>query len=224
MATITIEIDSEKLAREFLNRLRYLPSDDDIPDLVSVKEHQPALVEKTSTSEKYIVTHQDVFDFLQSKGKTLEEACKNDQELGDFLATFNVDPKKRIDGVLEPAGESIGTDLECEQDSFDVKNACFEQASKEREVFMKNEDEIRETAMVFRDEMDRFQFLIGMTDCESRVKRDVALNLVCEFLANRNLDPTLISMLEAKNVKFLHKLYEHKETHFLLKFKKENGV
>lgn len=230
MATFTIKIESNDLARDFLTHMGYIP-DDDIPDLVSVTdstdEPQPALVEEeevTSAPEKYIVTKQDVFDFLQSKGNTLKEACKNDPEIGDFFAKFKTSPEKRIETDLEPAGETIGTDLDYEQETFDVRNACLEQASKEREFFMKIENEIRACAMDIKDEMDRFQYLIGVTDCESRVKRDAAIKLVFEFLANRDLDPTLIAELSAKNVKFIHKLYEHKETQFIFMFKKENGV
>lgn len=227
MATFTIKIDSNDIAREVLTYMGYIP-EDDIPDLVSdsSEEPQPALIEEevTSAPEKYIVTKGDVFEFLRSKGETLGEACKKDQELGDFFATFNVAPEKRIEGDLEPAGESIGAELDYEQETFDVQNACYVQASKERVVLMNNEDEIRENAMAVKDEMARFQYLIGMTDCEYRVKRDAALKLVFEFLANRDLDPTLIAELSAKNVNFLHKLYEHKETQFLLMFKKENGV
>lgn len=40
MATITIKIDSEELARDVLAHLGYLPEDDDIPDLVSVEEEE----------------------------------------------------------------------------------------------------------------------------------------------------------------------------------------
>lgn len=39
MATITIKIDSEELAREVLNHLGYLPSDD-IPDLISIQSDE----------------------------------------------------------------------------------------------------------------------------------------------------------------------------------------
>lgn len=230
MATFTIKIDSNDLVREVLTYMGYIP-EDDIPDLVSdtdsTEEPQAALIEEeevTSAPEKYIVTKEDFFEFLRSKGESLEQACKNDQELGDFFATFNVDPEKRIEGDLEPAGESIGAELDYEQETFDVKNACYVQASKERVVLMNNEDEIRENAMAVKDEMARFQYLIGMADCEYRIKRDAALKLVFEFLANRDLDPTLIAELLAKNVNFLHKLYEHKKTQFLLMFKKENGV
>ena len=232
MATLTIKIESNDLAREVLTHLGYMP-EDDIPDLISdadsTEEPQPALVEEEEVTSKlddlHITTKREVFYFLRTKGKTLAEACKNDPELDDFFASFTVTPEKRIDGDLEPAGgKNIGTDLDEVQDTFDVQNACYVEASKEREVLMKNEDEIRENAMAIKDEMARFQYLIGMTDCESRIKRDAALKLVFEFLANRDLDPTLIAELSAKNVKFLHKLYEHKETQFLLMFKKENGV
>jgi hypothetical protein len=38
MATITVKIDSEDLAREVLSHMGYLPDDEDIPDLISVDE------------------------------------------------------------------------------------------------------------------------------------------------------------------------------------------
>jgi hypothetical protein len=234
MATFTIKIESNELARDFLTHMGYI-QEDDIPDLISdvdsTEEPQSAVIEEsgdtedTAESKERVLTTSDVLEFLRAKGSTLEEACKNDQELGDFFAIFTVKPEKRIEGELEPAGgKSIGAELDYEQETFDVQNACYVQASKEREVFMMNEDEIRENAMAVKDDMARFQYLIGMTDCESRIKRDAAHKLVFEFLANRDLDPTLIAELSAKNVKFLHKLYEYKETQFLFMFKKENGV
>ena len=41
MATITIKIDSDELAREVLTQLGYLPCDDDVPDLISVDDEEP---------------------------------------------------------------------------------------------------------------------------------------------------------------------------------------
>ena len=40
MATITVKIDSEDLAREVLSHMGYLPDDEDIPDLISVDEDE----------------------------------------------------------------------------------------------------------------------------------------------------------------------------------------
>ena len=41
MATLTIKIDSEELAREVLTHLNYLP-EDPMPDLISVHDEDPA--------------------------------------------------------------------------------------------------------------------------------------------------------------------------------------
>ena len=73
MATITIKIESEQLAREVLTQLGYLPSDD-VPDLISVVSEdeqseapvvpevkEPRLVSKTESSRdafnKVLVSH-----------------------------------------------------------------------------------------------------------------------------------------------------------------------
>ena len=51
MATITIKIDSDELAREVLTQLGYLPGDDDIPDLISVESDEEVPTPKTHVDE-----------------------------------------------------------------------------------------------------------------------------------------------------------------------------
>lgn len=130
MATLTIKIDSEELAREVLTHLNYLP-EEELPDLISIPEEvideETEEVIDEEPVQKKELTNQDVFAFIRSKGMTLESACKRDPEFGDFIASFTTAPEKRIHGDIEPADLTcLGTDiadLDNPEDRFNVENA-----------------------------------------------------------------------------------------------------
>jgi hypothetical protein len=58
MATLTIKIDSEDLAREVLTHLGYLP-EDDMPDLVTDVEEEPVEDSTTIDALKEWSKHRD---------------------------------------------------------------------------------------------------------------------------------------------------------------------
>ena len=150
MATLTIKIDSEELAREVLAHLNYLP-EDDVPDLISVVEPEEPVDNEVIDEEpvpKKELTNQEVFAFLRSKGMTLESACKRDPEFGDFIASFTTAPEKRIHGDVEPADlTSLGTDiadLDNPEDRFIVENAFSVEHGKELALLEMNKEKLRE--------------------------------------------------------------------------------
>ena len=98
MATITIKIESDELAREVLAHIGYLPSDD-LPDLISIKRDEPEEPEST-----------DAFSFVKttsSRNALVEQQDKNvivtpepiDEGFGTTIAQTDDDTKdkKQID-------------------------------------------------------------------------------------------------------------------------------
>ena len=66
MATITIKIESEELAREVLTQLGYLPSDD-VPDLISdVSEDEPEDFGPKTESSRDAFAEQQIPYFYKS--------------------------------------------------------------------------------------------------------------------------------------------------------------
>lgn len=320
MATLTIKIESEELAREVLAHLNYLPD----PDLVSVVEPEEPVDNEVINEEpvdnevideepvpKKELTNQEVFAFLRSKGMTLESACKQDPEFGDFIASFTTAPEKRINGDIEPADlTSLGTDiadLDNPEDRFNVENSnpnatisgienakeklreqivklgtgndrapydylvsvskhdqslivreaaralliampkpkteppvpsydsdsdgdeeirklARERAKEEREALVAEKDKIRTQAISIESENDRFNYILSNHGNSSRVIRNASLEIAFEFLANRNLDPMWIKQFAVHTPHLVEKLYQYKESDFIIKFKKENGI
>jgi hypothetical protein len=95
MATITIKIDSDELAREVLTHLGYLP-EDDLPDLISIKRDEPEEPEST-----------DAFSFVKttsSRNALVEQQNKN------------------VIVTPEPIDEGFGTTIDqTEEDKKDKK-------------------------------------------------------------------------------------------------------
>ncbi len=150
MATLTIKIESEDLAREVLAHLNYLP-EDQVPDLISVDE-----------------------------------------------------------------SDSDGNE--------EIQKMAHERDKKEREELEAEKDKIRKEAMDIENENDRFNYIIPYCNSELRCVRNAAMEMIFEFLANRNLDPLLIARLVSQSETLLEKLYQYKESDFIIKFKKENGI
>lgn len=182
MATLTLKIDSEDLARDVLEFLGYLP--------VHVEE---ADEEEEETDEE-------------------EEEDKIPELIEDNDAP-------------EPAsGRNLGTDIDYVQESFSVKNAFEKEVATEQVVLQMNKDALREKAMAISDENERFSFLLQNSISEALMIREAANYLIFEFIANRDIDPTLIAEVAKYNNHLFHHLYRYKESEFLVKYKNENGV
>lgn len=87
MATITIKIESEQLAREVLTQLGYLPGDDDVPDLISVEGDE----EGRPTPK----TH------LEAINERTEEVEPVDNEIGASLDVFSEEATKERDELYQ---------------------------------------------------------------------------------------------------------------------------
>jgi hypothetical protein len=194
MATLTIKIDSEELAREVLTHLGYLPEDEMIPDLIDDEED-----EEEPEPEKEIPRGCWPLGCIVEKDEAEEEP--------------------------EPATKTdMGTDLDYVQDSFNVTNAFAKEIAQETVVLDMNKSNIFEKAMLIQGDMDRFNYLISLTTDEKLMVREAAKNLVFEFIANRDVDPCWIRNLANVSEPLLRKLYDFRESDFIIKFKRENGI
>jgi len=206
MATFTIKIDSEILARKVLTQMAYLDEEE---------EDRESVTETTEEIETHEITNSDIFTYLRSKGDTLDEVCEKDKEIAEFFAMFNVKPEQ---GIEPASGKSLGADLDYVQDSFNVTNACQKEIDKERALVNMNKDAIRAKASAIADDTVRFRFIVSETKTDSRVHNDAARELVFEFMANRKLEPYLITEMATINPELLPSLYQYKESEFLVKF------
>jgi hypothetical protein len=110
MATITIKIESEELAREVLTQLGYLPSDD-VPDLISdksddepevPKEKEPIFFTKTTSSR-------DAFAEQQIKKVLVNQGL--------------LPPVPEEVWCPEPNDDGFGTPIDQTMEKFDVVNS-----------------------------------------------------------------------------------------------------
>jgi hypothetical protein len=203
MATLTIKIDSEDLARKVLSHLGYLPEDEMIPDLIVEDEEEP-----------------------EPEKKEEEETPRGCWPPPKPTRGYIVE-KDEGNGEPEPEPVSktdMGTDLDYVQDSFDVKNAFEQKIAQETVVLDKNKGNILEKAMLIKGDVDRFNYLVSLTSDEKLMIREAAKNLVFEFIANRDLNPNYIAQLADMSPKLCNALYQYKESDFIIKFKRENGL
>ena len=100
MATITIKIESEQLAREVLTQLGYLPSDD-VPDLVSEDEQPEAPVVPEVKAPR-----------LVSKPESSRDAFAKDQINKVLVSHGLLPPVPEAPVVPEPNDEGFGTPID----------------------------------------------------------------------------------------------------------------
>jgi hypothetical protein len=206
MATITIKIDAEFIKQLALS--------------------DPSLI--TTTAEpapKPALTSLEVFEFLRSKGDTLEAACNNDQELGDFFASFTTPPEKRIESDVEPVDStSIGASLDPEIDDFNAYNESIEKV-READIIHNNiRAVIRGCAITMKDDVMRYRYLLSQSCDASRSTRLAAEFLVFEFLANRSMRFDLLDDLKEHNLYLFNKYNDYTPHAFFLRFRKHDGI
>jgi hypothetical protein len=108
MATITIKIDSDELAREVLTHLGYLPGDD-IPDLISIDDPDDEEPESAPLVKETRIMEPPVSSRVEFINNQINKA------LGDVGVTDNIIP--------EPNDEGFGTPIDYAMENFDVVNS-----------------------------------------------------------------------------------------------------
>ena len=132
MATITIKIESEQLAREVLTQLGYLPSDD-VPDLISVvSEDEPEQPEVPKEKEPRLV----------AKPESSRDAFAKDQINKVLVSHGLLPPVAEEVWCPEPNDEGFGTPIDHTMEKFDVVNSdsmkMREAALEKKEKTQKN--------------------------------------------------------------------------------------
>ena len=98
MATITIKIESEQLAREVLIQLGYLA--DDIPDLISIESEEPEEVRPAPKTHVEAI-HDHMADLLPKGTRKMPDT----QKQSEFCTTE--DPKEDVEPVENELGASL---------------------------------------------------------------------------------------------------------------------
>ena len=122
MATITIKIDSEQLAREVLTQLGYLPGDDDVPDLVSIEsdEEEPVTEEVRPAPKTHVeAIHERMAELLPKGTRKMADTEKQSA----FCTTEN--PKEDV----EPVENEIGASLDVfSEETAKEQDAIYQQS------------------------------------------------------------------------------------------------
>lgn len=149
MATLTIKIDSEDLAREVLTHLGYLP-EDDVPDLVTDVEEKPVAEEPEEDNGTLIDalkewSKHEIVDGERVPKTHMEEIAEHMTQFGrpkssrheynyKYEGTFCTtdEPKEGV----EPLDKELGTPL---------SNVFTEEVAKERDELYQQSLEVRKT-------------------------------------------------------------------------------
>jgi hypothetical protein len=179
MATITIKIESEQLAREVLTQLGYLP--DDIPDLISVESEEPEEPEAVPESVPVKPALKTPMELLRER-----MICANDllpkgtrkmpdaQKQCEFCTTE--DPKE--DGV-EPEAKEIGASLAVvySPDTEKESDALYQQCMEVRKSIPPAAERLKAQAdQLLGDEL--LGYLDAMCEHEDKDMREAAIAML----------------------------------------------
>ena len=187
MATITIKIESEQLAREVLTQLGYLPGDDDVPDLISVDDVTE--LEEVRPAPK---THAEALAFSDDLMPKGTRKMPDSPKQGEFCTTE--DPKEDV----EPVENELGASLD----------VFSEETKKEREELYKQCMEVRKSLPSAEDRFkaqvdelwgcERLDYLDAMADHSDKKMREAVNAYVLREYTGHDLKtwPTLQKVLD----------------------------
>jgi hypothetical protein len=190
MATITIKIDSDELAREVLTQLGYLPGDD-VPDLISV-ENDDEVEEVRPTPKTHVAAiHERMAysDDLLPKGT---RKMPDLQKQGAFCTTE--DPKEDV----EPVENEIGASLDVfSEETAKERDELYQQCLEVRKTIPSAEERLKTQL----DELwgcDRLDHLDAMADHDDPTMRKAVEAYVLKEYAGHNLKswPALQKVLD----------------------------
>jgi hypothetical protein len=191
MATITIKIESDELAREVLTQLGYLPSDDDVPDLISVdgdeevrptpKTHVEAIHERMACSDELLPK----VPFIPSLHTMATRKMPETPKQNTFCTTEDPNPD------VEPVDNELGASLD----------VFSEETVKERDELYKQCLEIRKSTPCAEDRLKATAAqLMGDAMCDHNDKkmREAAKSMVRKEFAGHTLEmwPALQKVLD----------------------------
>ena len=188
MATITIKIDSEQLAREVLTQLGYLP--DDVPDLVSVESEEDVLKVVDPELPRSCST------FRPKYVETFPESTRNIPvpKQSDFCTTE--DPKEDV----EPVENELGASLDVfSEETKKEREELYKQCMEVRNSIPSAEERLKATAdKLMGDEL--LDYLDAMCEHSDKKMREAAKAMVRKEFAGHTLKmwPALQKVLDSQ--------------------------
>ena len=184
MATITIKIESDELAREVLTQLGYLPGDD-VPDLISVESDEEA-VPTPKTHVEAILEHM-TGDYLPKPTRNIPV-----QKQGEFCTTE--DPTEDV----EPVENEIGASLDVfSEEMAKERDELYKQCMEVSNSIPSAEERLKATAdQLMGDEL--LNYLDAMCDHDNKKMREAAKAMVRKEFAGQTITmwPNLQEVLE----------------------------
>jgi hypothetical protein len=173
MATITIKIESEQLAREVLTQLGYLP--DDIPDLISVESEDEEVRPAPKTHVEAI--HEHMADILPRGTRNIPVPKQS-----EFCTTEY--PKE--DGV-EPVENDLGASLDVfSEETKKERDELYKQCMEVRKSIPSAEERLKATAdKLMGDEL--LDYLDAMCEHSDKKMREAAKAMVRKEFAGHTL-------------------------------------
>jgi hypothetical protein len=178
MATITIKIESEELAREVLTQLGYLPGDD-VPDLISVEseeEPEPVAEEVRPTGKTHVAAiHERMLGLDLYTEERLPAATRKMPETpkqGAFCTTE--DPQEAV----EPVDNELGASLDVfSEETAKERDEIYKQCMEVSNSIPSAEERLKATAaQLMGDEL--LGYLDAMCDHDNKKMREAAKAMV----------------------------------------------
>ena len=174
MATITIKIESEQLAREVLTQLGYLPSDD-VPDLISV-------VSEDEQSEAPVVPEVKE-PRLVSKTESSRDAFAKDQINKVLVSHGLLPPVAEEVWCPEPNDEGFGTPIDAINSDQKIKDESMQKLAREKEAATKRKHE--------KKEKTQKEFRAAAAMMKERLTHSQYLQFLEAHESDPNIDPDL---------------------------------
>jgi hypothetical protein len=198
MATITIKIESEELAREVLTQMGYLPCDD-IPDLVSVEDEQ----EEPEAPKEPVVREPRFAPTTESS----RDAFAKDQIKKVLVDQGLLPPVEEEVWCPEPNDEGFGTPIEHTMEKIDAINSESMQmlerekqadAKRKLEKKEKTQKEFLTAAAMMKERLTHGQYLQFLEAHESDPNIDTDIKQVAyQMLMKEKADAQLEATKEA---------------------------
>jgi len=196
MATITIKIDSEQLAREVLTQLGYLPGDDDVPDLISIEsdEEEPVTEEVRPISKTHVEAIHERMAFSDELLPKGTRKMPDTQKQSEFC-TYE-DPLEDV----EPVENDLGASLDVfSEETKKERDELYKQCMEVRKSIPSAEERLKATAdKLMGDEL--LDYLDAMCEHSDKKMREAANAMVRKEFAGHTLKmwPALQKVLDSQ--------------------------
>lgn len=177
MATITIKIESEQLAREVLTQLGYLPSDD-VPDLISVVSEDEPEAKAPEVKEPRLV----------SKPESSRDAFAKDKVL---VSHGLLPPVAEEVWCPEPNDEGFGTPIDHTMEKIDAINSLDQKIKDESMKMLAREKEAATKRKLEKKEKTQKDFRAAAAMMKERLTHSQYLQFLDVHKIDPNLDPDI---------------------------------